>query len=405
MLWDYFSFLIGNWDAEVVIMGDFNELCDISERFGSLFNKHGAEAFNSFIVNAGLVEVPLGGCSFTWCHKSTKKMSKLDRFLISDNLMCSCPSISSTSLDRFLLDHRLIIMHDAHYDYGPIPFKFFHYCFELDGFDKLIEQTWSGLDVDGHRRREVVRLIQEVEKVDAMKVTQKAKIKWSNKGDKKSKYYHGVLNKKRGRLTIRKVLVDGIWMESPHLVNHEFFEHFKNRFEKPNKSCIFLERDFVKRISLEQNDDLERKVSNEEIKRALLLRFWHRLVTVLDDIFDEIQSAFVTDRQILDGPCILNEIVHCCKYKKKQSMIFKVDFEKADNIDTIIRVLDVFYCTSSLRINLNKSNLMGIFVESNKVKHAAVKIDVNSKKPSWVRWKSVSAAKDVGGLGVSSLFA
>nr|GEX16240.1 RNA-directed DNA polymerase, eukaryota, reverse transcriptase zinc-binding domain protein [Tanacetum cinerariifolium] len=31
--------------------------------------------------------------------------------------------------------------------------------------------------------------------------------------------------------------------------------------------------------------------------------------------------------------------------------------------------------------------------------------DVNSKKPSWVRWKSVLAAKDVGSLGVSSLFA
>nr|GEY66937.1 RNA-directed DNA polymerase, eukaryota [Tanacetum cinerariifolium] len=444
MLWDYLSFMFGNWDGEVVIMGDFNELCDISERFGSLFNKHGAEAFNSFIVNAGLEEVPLGGCSFTWCHKSVKKMSKLDCFLISDNLMCSCPSISSTSLDRFLLDHRPIIMHDAHYDYGPIPFKLFHYCFELDGFDKKsilkaeladlngVIEKGEGSDADGHRRREVVRLIQEVEK-----------------------------------------------------------------------------RDFVKRISLEQNDDLERKVSNEEIKRAvwdcgidkapgpdgftfgfyrrywdiidllvllgvyikLLLRFWHRLVTVLDDIVDEIQSAFVTDRQILDGPFILNESVHWCKNKMKQFMIFKVDFEKAynsviwdfiddilrrvihslpfyfsyeeltcfisksggcrvngDNIDTIIRVLDVFYRTSSLRINLNKSNLMGIFVDSNKVKHAATKIgmhtrlstwklktlsirgrltlfkfalDVNSKKPSWIRWKSVLAAKDVGGLGNS----
>nr|GFA98733.1 RNA-directed DNA polymerase, eukaryota, reverse transcriptase zinc-binding domain protein [Tanacetum cinerariifolium] len=130
------------------------------------------------------------------------------------------------------------------------------------------------------------------------------------------------------------------------------------------------------------------------------------------------------------------------------------------NIDTIIRVLDVFYRASGLRINMNKSNLMGISMDSNKVKHAAVKIgclvlktpfnylvsrvgdhmyriqswhdvtegmhtrsyegaskygiyscaffngaDVNSKKPSWVRWKSVLAAKDVGGLGVSSLFA
>nr|GEX74003.1 RNA-directed DNA polymerase, eukaryota [Tanacetum cinerariifolium] len=113
MLWDYLSFVIRNWDGEVVIMGDFNEVCDISERFGSIFNKHDAEAFNFFIVKACLVEVPLGGCSFTWCHKSAKKMSKLDRFLIFDNLMCSCPSISSTSLDRFLLDHRPIIMREA----------------------------------------------------------------------------------------------------------------------------------------------------------------------------------------------------------------------------------------------------------------------------------------------------
>nr|GFB86343.1 RNA-directed DNA polymerase, eukaryota [Tanacetum cinerariifolium] len=343
-------------------------------------------------------------------------------------------------------------------------------------------------------------------------------------------------------------------MESPHLVKHEFFEHFKNRFEKPNKIRILLERDFVKRISLEQNDDLEREVSNEEIKRAV----WdcviakvlaNRLVMVLNDIVDEIQSAFVTDRQIMDDPLILNEIVHWYKNKKKQSMIFKVDFETAYdsvrwdfindilwrfgfgekwckwiqsclyssrgsvlvhgsptkefqfhkglkqgdplspflfilvmeslhvsfqrvldaglfngisldsslqishlfyaddaifmgqwsqcNIDTIIRVLDVFYRASGLRINMNKSNLMGISVDSNKVKHAAAKIgaipiyhmsifkvimkvlqnmesirarffngaDVNSKKPSWIRWKSVLAAKDVGGLGVSSLFA
>nr|GFA68594.1 RNA-directed DNA polymerase, eukaryota [Tanacetum cinerariifolium] len=142
MLWDYLSFVIGNWEGEVVIMGDFNEVRDISERFGSIFNKHGAEAFNSFIVNMGLVEVPLGGCSFTWCHKSANKMSKLDRFLISNNLTCSCPRISSTSLDIFLSDHRPIIMRDAHYDYRPIPFKFFHYCKFMNKLKYLKEEIW-----------------------------------------------------------------------------------------------------------------------------------------------------------------------------------------------------------------------------------------------------------------------
>ncbi|GJS13278.1 RNA-directed DNA polymerase, eukaryota [Tanacetum coccineum] len=55
----------------------------------------------------------------------------------------------------------------------------------------------------------------------------------------------------------------------------------------------------------------------------------NRLVTVLGDIVSDVQSAFVTGRQILDGPFILNDLIHWCKSKKKQTMIFKVDFEKA----------------------------------------------------------------------------
>nr|GFA99327.1 RNA-directed DNA polymerase, eukaryota, reverse transcriptase zinc-binding domain protein [Tanacetum cinerariifolium] len=254
---------------------------------------------------------------------------------------------------------------------------------ELADLDGVIDKG-KGSDADGHRRREVVRLIQEVEKVDAMEVAQKAKIKWSIEGDENSKYYHGVLNKKIGRLTIRGVLVDGIWMESPHLVKHEFFEHFKNRFEKPNKSRILLDMDFVKRISLEQNDDLEREVTNEEIKREVYF----------EKAYDSVRWDFIDD------------ILRRFNFGEKWCQWSQC------NIDTIIRVLDVFYHASGLRINMSKSNLMGISVDSNKVKHAAAKIesiharffsgaDVNSQKPIWVRWKSVLAAKDVVGLGNS----
>nr|GEV77471.1 RNA-directed DNA polymerase, eukaryota, reverse transcriptase zinc-binding domain protein [Tanacetum cinerariifolium] len=55
----------------------------------------------------------------------------------------------------------------------------------------------------------------------------------------------------------------------------------------------------------------------------------NRLVTVLGDVINEIQLAFVADRQILDGPFILNEVLRWCKLKKKQSFIFKIDLEKA----------------------------------------------------------------------------
>ncbi|GJT27238.1 RNA-directed DNA polymerase, eukaryota [Tanacetum coccineum] len=55
----------------------------------------------------------------------------------------------------------------------------------------------------------------------------------------------------------------------------------------------------------------------------------NRLVNVIGDLVNEVQSAFVAGRQILDGPFILNEVLQWCQRKKKHALIFKVDFEKA----------------------------------------------------------------------------
>nr|GEZ69772.1 RNA-directed DNA polymerase, eukaryota [Tanacetum cinerariifolium] len=145
--------------------------------------------------------------------------------------------------------------------------------------------------------------------------------------------------------------------------------------------------DFPKKISESQLRGLECEVSNDEIKKAVwdcgtekapgpggftlgfFRHFWYlihnevydavsligsiykivakilanRLVGVLDDIVNEVQSAFIADRQILDGPFILNEVIQWCKVKKKQVLIFKVDFEKAydsvrwDFLDEVLR--------------------------------------------------------------------
>ncbi|GJU12575.1 RNA-directed DNA polymerase, eukaryota, reverse transcriptase zinc-binding domain protein [Tanacetum coccineum] len=55
----------------------------------------------------------------------------------------------------------------------------------------------------------------------------------------------------------------------------------------------------------------------------------NRLVDKLGSIVNEVQSAFVKDRQILDGPFILDELIQWCKKKRKHLLVFKVDFEKA----------------------------------------------------------------------------
>ncbi|GJR20984.1 RNA-directed DNA polymerase, eukaryota [Tanacetum coccineum] len=71
----------------------------------------------------------------------------------------------------------------------------------------------------------------------------------------------------------------------------------------------------------------------------------NRLSFVISDLISDVQSAFISNRKILDGPFILNELISWCKYNKSKAMIFKVDFEKAfDSVrwDYLDDILDKF---------------------------------------------------------------
>ncbi|GKB90287.1 RNA-directed DNA polymerase, eukaryota, reverse transcriptase zinc-binding domain protein [Tanacetum coccineum] len=55
----------------------------------------------------------------------------------------------------------------------------------------------------------------------------------------------------------------------------------------------------------------------------------NRLNFVISGLISDVQSTFVFNRQILDDPFILSELISWCKHKKFKAMVFKVDFEKA----------------------------------------------------------------------------
>ncbi|GJQ94842.1 hypothetical protein Tco_0005981, partial [Tanacetum coccineum] len=115
------------------------------------------------------------------------------------------------------------------------------------------------------KRSEVVNLLQEIEKLQAMETAQKAKIKWCIEGDENSSFFHGMLNKKRSQLSIRGIMVDGVWIDDPHLVKREFYNHFGKRFAKPDINRAHLDMEYPNTITLEQQYDLEREVSKEEL--------------------------------------------------------------------------------------------------------------------------------------------
>ncbi|GKA80528.1 RNA-directed DNA polymerase, eukaryota, reverse transcriptase zinc-binding domain protein [Tanacetum coccineum] len=139
---------------------------------------------------------------------------------------------------------------------------------ELSDLELIIDKGGGNDDIMD-KRRAVIKSIQELEKLQLMEADQKVKIKWAIEGDENSKYYHGILNKKRNQISIRGVLADGIWIDNPVLVKHEFLTHFKNRFKSPQEVRLNSNMDFPCKLTSIQKFDLEIEVSNEEIKRAV----------------------------------------------------------------------------------------------------------------------------------------
>nr|GEZ77274.1 nucleotide-binding alpha-beta plait domain-containing protein [Tanacetum cinerariifolium] len=208
----------------------------------------GANVFNAFIVKAGREEVPLGGSSFTWCYKSATKMSKLDRN-------------KSKSVSDQLKE-------------------------ELQKLDADIDKGIESDDII-NKRLEVFNSIQHLDKIKAMDVAQKPKIKWAIEGDENTrKFWSSIEN-------------DVFAMVS----------HFFTFGDIPNgcNSCFIALILKVPDANLVKDFRPISLIGSMYKIIAKILA--NRLVGVLRDIVNEVQSAFITERQILDGPFILNEVI------------------------------------------------------------------------------------------------
>nr|GFB72479.1 RNA-directed DNA polymerase, eukaryota [Tanacetum cinerariifolium] len=220
-------------------------------------------------------------------------------------------------------------------------------------FDEAIDKGNISVEMV-HKRLETLNKIQQVNNTHMSEVVQKAKIKWVVEGDENTKFFRGMLNKKRNQRSIRGIMVNGTWIDDPVKVKYEFLDHFRNRFDKPPENRARIDICFPNVLSNDQRDDLERMVTKEGVKKAAVDCFFtygdmpngcnsnfialipkiidanmvkdfrpisligslykviakiltNLLVNVIGDLVNEVQSAFVAERQILDGPFILNE--------------------------------------------------------------------------------------------------
>nr|GEY25821.1 RNA-directed DNA polymerase, eukaryota, reverse transcriptase zinc-binding domain protein [Tanacetum cinerariifolium] len=337
------------------------------------------------------------------------------------------------------------------------------------------------------------------------------KIKWAVEGDENVKFFHGMLNKKRSQSNISGVMVNGTWVDDPIKVKLEFFDHFRGRFDKPSENRACIDISFLNSLSNDQKEDLERKITKEEVKRAVwdcgvdkspgldgfsFSFYRHFWTTIEQDVFEAVDYFFMHGdmlngcnsnfialipkihdanmpyggvsifRGLKQGDplspflfILIMESLHISFQRvvdaglftgiKINSMVNLSHLFNADDANflgqwsELVQVLECFFRASGLRINMCKSEIMGVNVVDGKVKNAVVKLgclvlktpftylctkvgdimsrkhawkevvdkpvfngqDPKSKKASWVKWNNVLTPKDKGGLGVSSLYA
>ncbi|GKD85524.1 hypothetical protein Tco_1356678 [Tanacetum coccineum] len=92
-----------------------------------------------------MVSLSTSRCSTSFMNKAGIKLSKLDRFLISKEVIEAIPDLHVTALDQLWSDHNPILLHHNKSDFGLVPLKLYHSWFLCEGFDAVISTEWTSL--------------------------------------------------------------------------------------------------------------------------------------------------------------------------------------------------------------------------------------------------------------------
>ncbi|GKV31185.1 hypothetical protein SLEP1_g39903 [Rubroshorea leprosula] len=108
---------------------------------------------------------------------------------------------------------------------------------------------------------------------------------------------------------------------------------FLHEFHKNGKLVRGLNTSFivlVPKVDNPQKIEEFRPISLIGVMYKILAKLLaNRLKVVLDGIVDEQHMAFIRGRQLMDGVVVANEVIDDVKKKRKETFLFKIDFEKA----------------------------------------------------------------------------
>ncbi|KAL8533767.1 hypothetical protein ACS0TY_009966 [Phlomoides rotata] len=209
-------------------------------------------AFDDFIRNSSLIDLPLHVRSYTWYRPDGSCKSRLDRFLVNNACLTNWPNAYQKGLRRSLSDHCPVALEIKVRDWEPKPFRLLNAWKSWPSFREFVMEKWNSYDISGwggfvlkeklkllkadlktwnkesfgaldsrierHRKaiqeldmkdestgleeQEVIRrnetranLLLDIRRKDSL-LLQKARCKWIKEGDANTSFFHKVINKR-----------------------------------------------------------------------------------------------------------------------------------------------------------------------------------------------------------------
>ena len=301
-----------------LLMGDFNEIREISERGSQIASQRSIDDFNNFINESHLTEIQASNGIFTWFHGHSK--SKLDRVLLNTEWMLQFPSLNLTLMKRGLSDHCPLLLNSKDSESGPKPFRFQNVWLTHPDCLKLIRNTWVAASdlgiadklravkkelknwntsVFGHIDLTIAALEEKIHSLDLMANSrdledteiderkraqqdlwlwlkrrethwaQNSRAKWIKEGDRNTKYFHtmATMRKRKNNITFLRN------NETNHVdcacLKKEAIAYFKSIFNEDDNSRPFFTDLNFRKLSNQQADMLTAPVTQAEIDVAV----------------------------------------------------------------------------------------------------------------------------------------
>ncbi|XP_055960165.1 uncharacterized protein LOC130014981 [Mercurialis annua] len=352
-------------DFTCILVGDFNEILDYSERLNCTALSSSMLEFSAFVSASNLIEATLQGRFFTWQNNTVR--SKIDICFLSSSALCSCPNYILKALPKSYSNHVPILFSSeaAKCELGD----------KIEGaaeIDKYISTLEAATDLSnlsdadasrlGDLRSEFDHLSKHLESL----WHKKSRLNWNLNGDRNTKYFHTVASIYSRSNMISEFLIDGVCYTSLADIKQRVHSFYKNLFQRNSRVNFSLEDLPIKLFSDIQAALLSFPFSEEEIFSTLiscddnkapgrmgasdikdfrpinLINGVFKIITkalantlslVLPLVISENQFGFIKGRSTYDCHMIASEIIHLIKRCKEKVFLFKLDFRKA--FDTI----------------------------------------------------------------------